>query len=359
MSQLQTTRTVYTVAQFLDWQHSGVLELQPVFQRRHVWGPAAKSQLINSVVLGYPVPIVFLRQVQNLDSLSMKMEVVDGQQRIRSLLSFIAPESLKDFDDDADSFTIRKVHNKDLADLAFAKLPSETRQTILGYELSTHVFPATTGDELIFRLFALLNSTGLNLTKQEIRNAEYHGAFKSLVYDLSFQCLDKWRSWRLFSDDAVSRMNEAEAVSEYLMAMVQGVAGKRQPAISKFYRDNDDDLPNGAVLRRRFEYVIEEIDIHLGTLLPQSAFQRPALFYSLFSAIYSHMYGLASPLKKGPAKTLPVDVAARLKKASRRIRARDLPDNVQDAVDKATGDKARRLERHKFLMKALALESAQ
>ena len=216
-----------------------------------------------------------------------------------------------------------------------------------------------TGDELIFRLFALLNSTGLNLTKQEIRNAEYHGAFKSLVYDLSFQCLDKWRSWRLFSDDAVSRMNEAEAVSEYLMAMVQGVAGKRQPAISKFYSDNDDDLPNGAVLRRRFENVIEEIDIHLGTLLPQSAFQRPALFYSLFSAIYSHMYGLASPLKKGPAKSLPVDVAARLKKASRRIRAKDLPGNVQDAVDKATGDKARRLERHKFLMKALALESAQ
>ena len=113
----------------------------------------------------------------------MKMEVVDGQQRIRTLLSFIAPESLKDFDDDTDSFTVRKVHNKDLADLAFAKLPSATRQTILGYELSTHVFPATTGDELIFRIFALLNSTGLNLTKQEIRNAEYHGAFKSLVYD--------------------------------------------------------------------------------------------------------------------------------------------------------------------------------
>ena len=101
---------------------------------------------------------------KNLDSLSMKMEVVDGQQRIRSLLSFITPESLKDFDNDTDSFTIRKVHNKDLADLEFAKLPSATRQTILGYELSTHVFPATTGDELIFRIFALLNSTGLNLT---------------------------------------------------------------------------------------------------------------------------------------------------------------------------------------------------
>ena len=358
MAQLQTTKTVFTVSQFLDWQRSGVLELQPVFQRRHVWKPAAKSQLLDSIVRGYPVPIVFLRQVQDLKSLKMRMEVVDGQQRIRTLLSYIEPDSLPDFDGDRDSFTVRAIHNPALADRTFAQLSNETKQAILGYELSTHVFPATTGDELIFRIFALLNSTGLNLTKQEVRNAEYHGAFKTLVYDLSFKYLHLWRKWRLFSDDAISRMDEAEAVSEYLLVVLQGIAGKRQPAISKFYAENDDELPNAAALRRRFETTIETIDEKLGTTIPSSAFQRPAVFYALFCAVYSHMFGLASPLKKVTPQALPSDVAAKLAQASTRIRAKQLPEKVQDAMDKATGDKARRLVRYNFLLKALGLEPA-
>src|SRR5690606_32929975 len=134
MAQLQTTKTVFTVSQFLDWQRSGVLELQPVFQRRHVWKPAAKSQLLDSVVRGYPVPIVFLRQVQDLKSLKMRMEVVDGQQRIRTLLSYIEPDCLPDFDEDRDSFTVRAIHNPALAERTFDQLPNDAKQAILGYE---------------------------------------------------------------------------------------------------------------------------------------------------------------------------------------------------------------------------------
>ena len=79
---LNLTKTVYTVSQYLDWQRQGTLDLSPIFQRRPVWKAPAKSLLIDSVVRGYPVPIVLLRQVQDLKSLAMKMEVVDGQQRL-------------------------------------------------------------------------------------------------------------------------------------------------------------------------------------------------------------------------------------------------------------------------------------
>ncbi|MGO9207301.1 MAG: DUF262 domain-containing protein, partial [Candidatus Limnocylindrales bacterium] len=90
MPQLSPTRTVYTVGQFLEWQRTGVLRLQPVFQRRSVWSLKAKSLLIDSVVRGLPMPIVFLRQLQDLKTFRSQMEVVDGQQRLRTLLSFIA-----------------------------------------------------------------------------------------------------------------------------------------------------------------------------------------------------------------------------------------------------------------------------
>ena len=354
---LKPTKTVYTVSQFLDWQRQGTLELNPIFQRRPVWKGPAKSQFIDSIVRGYPVPIILLRQVQNFDSLTIRLEVVDGQQRLRTLLSFIDPASIPDLED-KDRFTVRKTHNSDLAGKSFAQLSQDVKQALLGYELSTHVFPATTGNEQVYRIFARLNSTGLSLNEQEVRNAEYHGAFKTLVYELSFENLDNWRKWSVFSNPAISRMEEAEAVSEYILAMVEGVKGKSQSRITNYYKTNEEEYAHGDLVRQRFDETIGAISQHFGDSISGSAFQRPALFYSLFSAIYHHKYGLASPLRRAKPKPLPRGVQTAFERASKRIRSKDLPDKVQDAMDKATGDKARRDQRHKFVMGALRLEPA-
>jgi hypothetical protein len=64
MASLRPPKTVFTITQFLDWQRSGILELKPIFQRPEVWKTPVKSQFIDSVVRGYPIPIIFLRQVQ-------------------------------------------------------------------------------------------------------------------------------------------------------------------------------------------------------------------------------------------------------------------------------------------------------
>ena len=136
--------------------------------------------------------------------------------------------------------------------------------------MSVHIFPA--GDELVFRLFARLNSTGLPLKRQEIRNAEFHGAFKTLVYDLSFDNLDRWRRWRVFSNEAIARMDEAEAVSEYLLAMIQGVKAKSQAAISRFYKQYEEEMANTEAIEKRFSATLAEIDSAVGTCLGQRSF---------------------------------------------------------------------------------------
>lgn len=356
---IQTTKTVFTVSQFLDWQRQGTLDLNPIFQRRPVWKSPAKSQLIDSVLRGYPIPIVLLRQVQDLEDLSMKLEVVDGQQRLRTLLAYIDPTCLNDFDERVDTVTIRRTHNSEFVGKSFSRLPAKIKQVILAYELSTHIFPTTTGDEMVFRIFARLNSTGLSLNKQEIRNSEFHGVFKSLVYELSFENLDYWRNWSIFSNASISRMDEAEAVSEYLLAMLNGVNAKNQQNISKFYEENEEKFSLAPAIRHRFRKTIAAIDKTVGDLLPGSAFQRPALFYSFFSAVYDHMYGLGSPIVNVKPRNLPDNFSELFQKASSMIRSKDLPPQVQDAMDKATGDKARRDQRQKFIMEALRLESSK
>jgi Protein of unknown function DUF262 len=72
----------FKVSDFLSWQREGSLELSPSFQRRPVWKPSAKSYLIDTVVRGLPVPIIFIRERINLTTQTTIREVVDGQQRV-------------------------------------------------------------------------------------------------------------------------------------------------------------------------------------------------------------------------------------------------------------------------------------
>ena len=356
---LRTTKTVYPISQFLDWQRQGTLDLSPVFQRRPVWKRPAKSLLIDSVLRGYPMPIIMLRQLQDLKRLTMRMEVVDGQQRIRTLLAFIDPDCLPDFDPEKDYVSILKAHNDEHGGRTFDQLPDDTKTQLFDYQLSTHVFPLTVSDTLIFRVFARLNSTGLSLNGQEVRNAEFHGAFKSFVYDVSFENLDRWRQWRIFSDGNISRMAEAEAVSEYIIAMMDGIVAKDQRSITKYYREHEGDFAESDVIRARLRRTLDAIDKCFGDLLPKTAFRRAALFYSLFSAVYDHMYGLESSLldAKRLPKRLPQSLRDDVAAASKRIATKGLSEEVQDAMDRATSDRRRREIRHDFIMRALKLES--
>lgn len=359
MSQLKPTKTVYTVSDYLDWQRNGILKLKPIFQRREVWAAKAKSLLIDTVVKGLPVPIVFLRKMQDMEKLSSILEVVDGQQRLRTLFSFIDPTVLTNYDPQKDEFSVLSRHNPDIANVAFNKLPRDVRQSILGYEISTHVLPPDTADEMVLKIFARINSTGAKLNHQELRNAEYFGDFKTLSMDLAIKNLPLWRKWDIFDDDDLARMLEVESVSDYIAAIIGGIQGKSQPKLNALYSKYDDNFPAYDNVSMRFQKVMDAIEQHLGAQLPKSRVKRQALFYSLFTACYDHMYGLKSDSKKRKAaKDLPAGILDSFKRMDARISGGTLPAAVADAMEHATADKGRRDTRHTFFMESLNLASA-
>ena len=129
---LNVAKTVYKVSDFLSWQRNGSLVLSPSFQRRPVWSHASKSYLIDTVVQGLPIPIIFLREQTDLKTLEPIREVVDGQQRLRTLLAFIEPGSLgKAYNPRIDDFTIQKAHNKELAGIKFIDFPNSLKRANL------------------------------------------------------------------------------------------------------------------------------------------------------------------------------------------------------------------------------------
>lgn len=84
--------SIYTPMDFAGWKATSSLEISPKFQRRGVWSRAAQSYFIDTLLLGMPVPPLYLRMTQSVDKKKVIREVVDGQQRITAVLAYMDDE---------------------------------------------------------------------------------------------------------------------------------------------------------------------------------------------------------------------------------------------------------------------------
>ena len=200
MANINIQKTFYKVADFVTWQRNNNLVLTPEFQRRSIWKPGAKSYLLDTIVRGLPIPIIFLRDRRiDPDKYEPTRVVVDGQQRLRTVLGYIDPDLLPDYDTERDCFTVRKAHNKDIAGKQFNELDPDIKNTILDYEFAVHVLPSRMDDREVIQIFRRMNSTNYTLNRQELINAKYFGEFKTSVYELATEQINRWKQRKTFS----------------------------------------------------------------------------------------------------------------------------------------------------------------
>lgn len=339
MKTWQINKTVFKVSDFLSWQKAGTLDLTPRFQRRSVWKKGAKSYLIDTIIRGLPIPIIFIRDKRTDESsLEPLREVVDGQQRLRTLITFIAPEYLKDPKVDTDDFKISKAHNKILANKRFKDLDRDTKQIILDYQFSVHVLPADIGDREILQIFARMNSTGTKLNAQELRNAAWFGEFKMSVYDSALKYFEEWRKWKIFTDDNISRMDEVELTTEFYSLMINGLTGKSQKGLDNLYEAYDEEgtFKVKNVVERRFETIMDTIDQNLGEFIPQSPFRKKTIFYILFATIYNICYGIDSKLVVKNPNKVTVNHINNLKHIGADLEQEKVDEEILEAATRRT-----------------------
>ena len=349
MRRLTTITRVYKVSDFISWQQSGSLVLSPSFQRRPVWNASAKSFLLDSVLKGLPTSIIFIRERRELAALELKREVVDGQQRLRTVIGYVTPSLLHDYDPSRDAFEIQKVHNPDLAGKPFSELDPEAQSWILDYEFPVTLLPADTEDHEVLQIFARINSTGLGLKHQEIRNAEFVGLFKNAMYDMAYEQLDRWRRWGVFSESQIARMDEVEMTSELAQLMMFGLVRKHQSTITALYRTHENDFMEEKEVRHRFRFIMDQVDKVIGDVIPELVYSGKIQFYTLFSIIYNLSYGIETELTRTKAIRLPGNLRAALINASDAIRSGDIPEELIKYLRGASGDQRARQVRLEFI----------
>lgn len=272
---------IYKINDILGWDNRKELILSPKFQRRSVWNPKGKSYLIDSIIKGFPLPPFFIRERVIASERRTIREVIDGQQRIRTILEFIA-----------DKFTMQEVHNKEYGKMKFSELPENIQEEFLGFSLSVNVVFGLE-DSMILSMFSRLNAYSVPLNNQEKLNAEFTGEFKQEVDLLSKIHLEFWRRNKILSEPLIARMKEVELTAELLIICIDGLQEKKA-AIKEFYKKFETGFEKYKFLEYRFSYILGIIDEIFDNDLQSFEFKRPPIFYSIFSALYDLIYGIKS-----------------------------------------------------------------
>lgn len=342
MAALHVEKTTYTIVDFLEWQRQGSLDLHPFYQRRSVWNPRIRSLLIDSLLRGYPLPLVFLHNRLDVSTSRTVRQVVDGQQRLRTILSYIDLDSLTDVDE-WDRFTVLRSHNRDYAGLSFQQLPEAVQTRILQTPLSVNVLPSDIDDVTVLTIFQRMNSTGLKLNSQEIRNATWFGEFKELSYALAYEQNQRWLNWEIYSRQDVAQMKEVEMTSDLLGFLISGIMLRSKATIDGLYRKFDESIPEKDELTELFVSTFDKLEKVYGTTGSRSSLRRfrtTAWFYVAF-AVASGKLGrdLSAP-----------EIVRGMEQTELDIRGDSANDELMKVLRGATADKASRQARANHLL---------
>lgn len=181
--------------------------LKPELQRKYVWSRPEASRFIDSILLGLPVPSIFLAKEEDATML-----IVDGYQRIMTINDFVNGK----FSDDGKVFKLSNIEtiNERWRGKAFVELSAEDQRKIKTTTIHAIVFEQKHphDDTGMYQIFERINTGGKILKPQEIRNCVYAGQFNTLLIKLNKNII--WRKI-LAQEVEDSRMADMELILRF------------------------------------------------------------------------------------------------------------------------------------------------
>lgn len=231
--------------------------IKPELQRHYVWDRTEASRFIDSLLLGLPVPSIFLAQMPN-----EKLLIIDGFQRIMTVRDFLNGI----FSKDGKIFKLSRSDkiNPRWRGKSFIELGDIEQRRIKNTTIHAIIFvqqqPEST-DTSLFQVFERINTSGRALLSQEIRNCVAQGKLNDLLLRLNLH--PKWRElFGLREPDA--RMRDIEFILRFLALSSDNFKQSTQEQISLkrfldiFMKENAN--PNDSALRSYEERFISAID---------------------------------------------------------------------------------------------------
>lgn len=264
----------HPISDIRDWHQNKRLLLQPDFQRKEVWSPAARIMLMDTILRNIPMPKIYLSNI--IKDERTYRTVIDGQQRISAILGFLRNE-----------FCLKTPYSGEYKDLYFDDLPMLIKDEFLSYCIDFNEFKGASDTELR-EIYSRVNKYTVALNKQELRRADFPGKFLDLAEKLALD--DYLDNARIFSPANRRRFADVEFISELLAALIDGSQDKKQ-TLDDFYQDYAQwDIENLETVKKRFICILKDIEQLFSNNtkgIAETRFRQKSDFYSLFLAIDS------------------------------------------------------------------------
>ena len=332
--------SLQTIAWIKERNQSDSLEISPKFQRRAVWLEKERSSLMETILLKLPFPEVYIQVETDQESGSQKYIIVDGQQRITSILNFI----------DGD---VSLPQDSEWGGVSFRDLSPEQKRSFWDYKIVVRML-RNTNDAEIRDLFQKLNTNNVVLNNQELRNAKYTGRFKQacerLADDPFFQHIG------LFTPREVRRMEDIEFVSELLVLVVDGIQNKKDH-LEEFYANFNEEFPSENQYELDFRTslnLLQQVTVEDN----QTLIKTKSNFYSLFGACLKYYKETRRNSFNNPAAVIH-SITSLLAEAKSFRGEGEISVAVReyyDAVSRAASDRSRRATREALLYSILQEE---
>lgn len=288
---MKVTPTSLTIAEYCQQMQRNEIRVNRDYQRSaKVWPPNAKTYLIDTILLDYPMPKLSLYQRTDLKSRQTIKEIVDGQQRSMAIHEFF-------------SNRLRLTTKSSFPGKVYSELDEPEQQQFLGYQLTIDLFVGATDAE-IRQVFRRINSYNVPLNAQETRHATFQGEFKWFIVRLTERYAQSLKDMGVFTETQLTRMNDAALFAELVLAMLGGIKTSRPALLQDLYGSKDDAFVEATDMEARFDRalaaVLEWEEIHRGPLM------RPYNFYALFLAVSHSLDPLGPLVEISPVRTQKV-----------------------------------------------------
>ncbi|MCM2485797.1 DUF262 domain-containing protein [Burkholderia glumae] len=192
-----TTKT-FTIREIFIQIEDGDLDLAPDFQRSFVWKDRQQIRLVESIVLGIPLPAFYFNQDR-----TGAHQVIDGVQRLTTIKHFMSDELFLD--------AAHLEYLRVLEGMRYSTLDPATRRRFAGTQIVAHVIEPQTPDEVKYDIFNRVNTGGSPLTAQEIRHCmsktRSRDFLRNLVETSNFDKATEMSFWSKDSTGKLTRDN--------------------------------------------------------------------------------------------------------------------------------------------------------
>lgn len=286
-----------SVGAFCQAMEENLVIVNEEYQRNAgIWNSYARSYFIESILLQFPIPKMFLYAKTDLARRNVIKEIVDGQQRSHTLRNYYN-----------NKFALSsKLDTEELRGKKYRQLDPRYQEVFISYSLPIDEFRGVTPEE-IQESFRRMNASNVPLNEEETRNARYQGNFKVFINRACRAFSESLRATGVLTRPDIIRMKDSKLYAEIMHSVLYGFQTVKGPTLDRMYKQFDKEFLDEDMY---LEYLRSGIHQAVNSLVVgEREFQRTYMFQSLVLVFIDREFGLGL-LKK--AQDAAPGVAARL-----------------------------------------------